>query len=80
MTSVPRELRTDLTEDGGGQSMRVETRVVQPLSGWNGGSQGRIEFQLPRQGILDRSSYLKFQVKGRFRALEYREAVLPHTA
>ena len=62
--SVPRELRTDLTEDGGGQSMRVETRTVQPLSGWNGGSQGRIEWNLPRQGILDRSSYIKFQVKG----------------
>ena len=62
--SVPRELRTDLREDGNGQSQRVETRVIQPLSGWNGGSQGRIEFTLPKQGILDRSSYIKFQVKG----------------
>ena len=64
MSAVPRELRTDLQEDGGGQSMRVETRVVQPLSGWRGNSQGRLEWQLPRQGILDRSSYIKFQVQG----------------
>jgi hypothetical protein len=63
MSSVPRELRTDLVEDGGGQSMRVETRVIMPLSGWGGASQNRIEFQLPMQGILDRSSYLKFKIK-----------------
>ena len=63
MSSVPRVLRTDLREDGNGQSQRVETRVIQPLSGWNGGSQGRLEFTLPRQGILDRSSYIKFQLQ-----------------
>ena len=62
MSTVPRVLRTDLSEDGNGQSQRVETRTIQPLSGFNGGSQGRCEFVLPRQGLLDRSSYIKFQV------------------
>ena len=60
--SIPRVLRTDLREDGNGQSQRVESRVIQPLSGFNGTSQGRCEFNLPRQGILDRSSYIKFKV------------------
>ena len=64
MSGIPRVLRTDLNEDGGGQSQRVETRVIKPLSGWDGTSQGRLEFQMPRQGLLDRSSYIKFQVKG----------------
>ena len=61
---IPRALRTDLQEDGSGQSQRIETRTIRPLSGWSGDSQGRIEFQLPKQGILDRSSYIKLKVKG----------------
>jgi len=61
---IPRALRNDLQEDGSGQSQFIESRTIRPLSGWNGASQGRIEFQLPRQGILDRSSYIKLKVTG----------------
>ena len=62
--SIPRALRTDLQEDGAGQSQRIETRTIRPLSGANGGSQGRIEFTLPKQGILDKNSYIKFKITG----------------
>ena len=61
---IPRALRTDLRDDGMGQSQFVETRVIQPTSGWSGDSQGQIRFMLPKQGILDKSSYVKFQVLG----------------
>ena len=63
-SQIPRALRTDLRDDGLGQSQFVETRVIQPTSGWSGESQGQIRFLLPKQGILDKSSYIKLQVKG----------------
>ena len=62
--SIPRALRTDLQEDGSGQSQRIETRTIRPLSGANGTSQGRVEFVLPKQGILDKNSYVKFKILG----------------
>jgi hypothetical protein len=63
-SKIPRALRTDLRDDGLGQSQFVETRVIQPTSGWSGSSQGQIRFLLPKQGILDKSSYIKFQILG----------------
>ena len=62
--SIPRALRTDLSDDGLGQSQFVETRIIRPTGGWTGGSQGQIRFLLPKQGILEKSSYIKLQVKG----------------
>ena len=62
--NIPRALRTDLRDDGLGQSQFVETRVIQPTSGWTGSSQGQIRWILPKQGILDKSSYIKLQVQG----------------
>lgn len=62
--SIPRALRNDLQDDGLGQSQFVETRKIQPTSGsTGGGSQGQIRFLLPKQGILDKHSYISFQVK-----------------
>ena len=63
-SKIPRALRTDLRDDGLGQSQFVETRIIQPTSGWSGGSQGQIRFLLPKQGILDKSSYIKLQILG----------------
>ena len=63
-SKIPRALRTDLRDDGLGQSQFVETRIIQPTAGWSGGSQGQIRFLLPKQGILDKSAYVQFGVKG----------------
>ena len=63
-SKIPRALRTDLRDDGLGQSQFVETRIIRPTSGWSGASQGQIRFLLPKQGILDKSSYVKFQILG----------------
>jgi hypothetical protein len=61
--SIPRALRNDLQDDGLGQSQFVETRKIQPTSGsTGGGSQGQLRFLLPKQGILDKDSYISFQV------------------
>ena len=63
MSSIPRALRNDLQDDGLGQSQFVETRKIQPTSGsTGGGSQGQIRFLLPKQGILDKDSYISFQI------------------
>jgi len=63
MSRIPRALRNDLQDDGLGQSQFVETRKIQPTSGsTGGGSQGQIRFILPKQGILDKDSYISFQV------------------
>ena len=63
MSRIPRALRNDLQDDGLGQSQFVETRKIQPTSGsTGGGSQGQIRFILPKQGILDKDSYISFQI------------------
>ena len=62
--SIPRALRNDLQDDGLGQSQFVETRKIQPTSGFTGGSQGQFRFILPKQGILDKDSYISFQIQG----------------
>ena len=63
-TTMPRALRTDLRDDGLGNSQFIETRTIRPTSGWNGGSQGQIRFVLPKQGIMDKNAFVKFQVTG----------------
>ena len=63
MNSIPRELRTDLVDDGMGQSQFIETRIIQPVNGWNGAGQGQIRFILPKQGILQSDAYIKFQIQ-----------------
>ena len=61
---LPRALRTDLKDDALGNSQFIETRTIQPTSGWNGASQGQIRFVLPRQGIMDKNAFINFQVQG----------------
>ena len=61
---LPRALRTDLKDDALGNSQFIETRTIQPTSGWNGSSQGQIRFVLPRQGIMDKNAFINFQIQG----------------
>jgi len=62
--SIPRSLRTDLRDDALGNSQFIETRTIQPTSGWSGGSEGQIRFVLPKQGIMDKAAYVSFQIQG----------------
>jgi hypothetical protein len=57
-STIPAPLRVDLTDDQAGNSQFIETRVIEPLSGW---SQQSVRFLLPKEGILDRDAFVSFK-------------------
>ena len=65
MASLPREMQyQDVDEDILGQSQFIETRIIQPVAGWDGASQGQIRFMLPKTGVMDRNAYISYKCLG----------------